>query len=71
MNGPTVTGMIALLSMALIVFGLPVGIFVLIRNKRKPNGDHTFSNRIIKGVFMFLIMVTVVSSFPLLLGGKF
>ncbi|NCB20088.1 MAG: hypothetical protein EOM61_10770 [Bacteroidia bacterium] len=70
MNGPTVTGMIALLSMVLAAFGLPAGIFVLIRNKVKPNSDHTISNRIIKGVFLFLVMITAVSSLPLLLSGR-
>lgn len=70
MNGPTVTGMIALLSMELAAFGLPAGIFVLIRNKVKPNSDHTISNRIIKGVFLFLVMITAVSSLPLLLSGR-
>lgn len=70
MNGPTVTGMIALLSMVLVAFGLPAGIFVLIRNKVKPNSDHTISNRIIKGVFLFLVMITAVSSLPLLLSGR-
>lgn len=70
MNGPTVTGMIALLSMVLVAFGLPAGIFVLIRNRVRPNSDHTISNRIIKGVFLFLVMITAVSSLPLLLSGR-
>ncbi len=70
MNGPTVTGMIALLSMVLAAFGLPAGIFVLIRNRVRPNSDHTISNRIIKGIFLFIFMITAVSSLPLLLSGR-